>query len=127
MIAYAKVQAATERRGCAALAGSDAVRVPRILAHDDGVLVLEALVGRRLDRPRAFGATLPRCTASAQPLSRLHAHPRAPASRSFDAPRPVDGSRRAARVDRDARGRTARRRRARGCWSGSARRRRRRP
>jgi aminoglycoside phosphotransferase (APT) family kinase protein len=38
-----------ERRGCALLAGQGSVRVPRVLADGDGVLVLEALAGRRLD------------------------------------------------------------------------------
>jgi aminoglycoside phosphotransferase (APT) family kinase protein len=65
VIAYAKVQATdAEYRGCRALAAQDDVRVPRIFAHAHGVLVLEALVGRRLDHDanqqslHEFGATL---------------------------------------------------------------------
>jgi streptomycin 6-kinase len=64
VVAYAKVQRGDgERRGCEALAGHDAVRVPRVLAATDGVLLLEPLAGRRLDHSpgeylHALGATL---------------------------------------------------------------------
>ncbi|MBE2319923.1 aminoglycoside phosphotransferase family protein [Solirubrobacter sp. CPCC 204708] len=48
--AYAKVQRADgERRGLRALADQDAVRVPRLLADEDGVLTIEALPGRPPD------------------------------------------------------------------------------
>jgi Ser/Thr protein kinase RdoA (MazF antagonist) len=48
--AYAKVQRGDgERRGLRALAGQDAVRVPRVLDDRDGVLTLEPLRGDRLD------------------------------------------------------------------------------
>jgi Ser/Thr protein kinase RdoA (MazF antagonist) len=50
VLAYAKVQRDDgERRVTEALAGQDAVRVPRLIAHAGDVLVLEALEGRRLD------------------------------------------------------------------------------
>jgi aminoglycoside phosphotransferase len=48
--AYAKVQlGCAEHRACRALAGQDAVRVPRVLAASDGVVLLEPLHGTRLD------------------------------------------------------------------------------
>ena len=60
LLAYAKVgRTDTERRGCDLLASG--VRVPRILASADGVLLLEPLAGRRLDQIDALdglGATL---------------------------------------------------------------------
>ena len=52
--AYAKVQRGDgERRGLRALADQDTVRVPRILADDDGVLTIEALPGRQPGPARA--------------------------------------------------------------------------
>ena len=73
VLAYAKVQRDDgERRGCEALAGQDAVRVPRVLAA-------------RRRRARARGARRPpprpprrpsssaRCTRSARALAALHA------------------------------------------------------
>ncbi|HET6551462.1 MAG TPA: phosphotransferase [Solirubrobacter sp.] len=69
VLAYAKVQRdGGERRGCAALAGHD-VRVPRVLADEDGVLLLEALTGARIDAPalRAFGRTLATLHATVPP------------------------------------------------------------
>ncbi len=64
LLAYAKVElGCAEHRACRALAGQDAVRVPRVLAASDGVLLLEPLYGRRLDHApgehlHALGATL---------------------------------------------------------------------
>jgi hypothetical protein len=64
VIAYAKVQTSdAELDGCRALSEQNDVRVPRVFAHGQGVLVLEALVGRRLDHMpepplHALGATL---------------------------------------------------------------------
>jgi len=56
--AYAKVQRGDgERRGLAALAHQDAVRVPRVLADEAGVLTIEALHGTR-PTLHAFGKTL---------------------------------------------------------------------
>ena len=61
VLAYAKVQRGEgERRGCEALAGQDAVRVPRLIAAAGGVLLLEPLHGKSLDHEglHALGATL---------------------------------------------------------------------
>jgi aminoglycoside phosphotransferase len=63
VIAYAKV-GSDEARGYAALAGTQ-VRVPRILDYHDGLLVLEALIGRPVESLPAFGATLARLHATA--------------------------------------------------------------
>src|SRR6478609_6377065 len=89
VIAYAKV-GGNEARGCAALAGTE-VRVPRILAHDHGVLVLEALVGRPVESPEQFGATLARLHAlaiAAPRFDRLDADKLATAARVIATARP---------------------------------------
>ncbi len=88
VLAYAKVQRDDgERRGTEALAGQDAVRVPRLIAHAGDVLALEALQGRRLDHMdgdeleralhglgrtlAALHATEPSTRADAPPLPRF--------------------------------------------------------
>jgi aminoglycoside phosphotransferase len=64
VLAYAKVgRDDAERRGYDLLASQSAVRVPRVLAAVEGVLLLEALEGHRLDHLHApalagLGATL---------------------------------------------------------------------
>jgi Ser/Thr protein kinase RdoA (MazF antagonist) len=75
VLAYAKVQRDDgERRGTEALAGQDAVRVPRLLAQAGDVLVLEALEGRRLDH--LDGDALDRALRSlGRTLALLHATP----------------------------------------------------
>ena len=70
VLAYAKVQRDDgERRGTAALANQDAVRVPRELARAGDVLLLEALQGRRLDHIDALDAPL---QALGRALGHLH-------------------------------------------------------
>ena len=70
VLAYAKVQRDDgERRGTAALANQDAVRVPRELARAGDVLLLEALEGRRLDHMDALDAPL---QALGRALGHLH-------------------------------------------------------
>lgn len=67
VLAYAKVgRDDGERRGAEALAGQDAVRVPKVLARSGDVLLLEALQGRRLDDADALAAL-------GRALGRLHA------------------------------------------------------
>ena len=76
VLAYAKVQRDDgERRGTEALAGQDAVRVPRELARAGDVLLLEALEGRRLDHldgdldaPAARARTQPSAACTRWPL-----------------------------------------------------------
>lgn len=64
VLAYAKVHRdGAERRGYDLLASQATVRVPRVLAAAEGVLLLEALEGHRLDHPTPhsldrLGATL---------------------------------------------------------------------
>lgn len=56
VVAYAKVgRDDAELQGCELLAGQTAVRVPRVLAAADGVLLLEPLHGNRLDTLRGEG------------------------------------------------------------------------
>ena len=75
VLAFAKVgRDDAERRGCEALAGHDAVRVPRVLAAHDGVLLLEALEGRRLDHLDAPDL-VPALHALGTALASLHALP----------------------------------------------------
>jgi aminoglycoside phosphotransferase len=103
VIAYAKVQASdAEHRGCRALSDQQDVRVPRIFAHGQGVLILEALVGRRLDRMpepplHALGATLAKLHAQrvdAPRFDRLDAGKLETAARVIAAARPdVDAQR----------------------------------
>jgi aminoglycoside phosphotransferase len=81
VLAYAKVgRDDGERRGCEALAGQETVRVPRVLAHGEGVLLLEALEGRRLDH--LDGADLQRALhALGRTLATLHTTAPVPATR----------------------------------------------
>ena len=76
VVAYAKVQ-----RDPARWPELDAVRVPRVLAARDGVLLLEALEGRRLDTLRGEGLH-----ALGAALAALHATP-PPAPRAGGASR----------------------------------------
>ena len=66
MVAYARVQ-----RDAAPWPGLDGVRTPRVLAASDDVLLLEPLVGVRLDRARGEGLA-----ALGAALAALHASPR---------------------------------------------------
>jgi aminoglycoside phosphotransferase len=86
LLAYAKVQRDDgERRGCEALADQDTVRVPRVLAHGEGVLVLEAIRGRRLDHLHGDEHAL---HALGRALAALHALPvTAPAFTRLDVDR----------------------------------------